>query len=114
MTAAAIALGERLRTGLNEVADRNGFGLRQTGPAQMPLIMFDDDDSHAKGYLWNSAMIKRGVYFHPWHNMFICAALTEHDVGETLLATDAALEALKKRRGTLQPHPVVKQLFGQH
>ncbi|MCI3132274.1 aminotransferase class III-fold pyridoxal phosphate-dependent enzyme [Phenylobacterium aquaticum] len=97
-----IALGERLRAGLNESATRNGFALRQTGPAQMPLIMFDDDDSHAKGYLWNSAMMKRGVYFHPWHNMFICAAMTEADIDEALNAADDAFKVVRQS-GPLGP-----------
>ena len=33
------ALGQRLRTGLDEAANRHGFALRQTGPAELPLIM---------------------------------------------------------------------------
>jgi glutamate-1-semialdehyde 2,1-aminomutase len=80
----------------------------------MPQILFEDDPDFRVGFGFAQEAIARGIYLHPWHNMFICAALTEHDVGETLLATDAALEALKKRRGTLQPHPVVKQMLGQH
>ena len=31
------ALGQRLRDGLSEAAGRNGFALRQTGPAELPL-----------------------------------------------------------------------------
>src|SRR2546425_1178510 len=37
------ALGERLRSGLHERASAAGFSLRQTGPATMPLFLFDDD-----------------------------------------------------------------------
>lgn len=97
-----IALGERLRSGLHEAATRNGFALRQTGPAQLPLIMFDDDPTSAKGYLWNNALLKRGVYFHPWHNMFICAAMTEADIDETLNAADDAFKVVKQA-GPLGP-----------
>ena len=107
-------MGRRLREGLQQQAAAHGFTLRQTGPVQMPQILFEDDPDFRVGFGFAQEAIARGIYLHPWHNMFICAALTEHDVGETLLATDAALEALKKRRGTLQPHPVVKQMFGQH
>ncbi len=97
-----IALGERLRTGLDESAARHGFALRQTGPAQMPLIMFDDDATSAKGYLWNNALLKRGVYFHPWHNMFICAAMTEADIDFALTAADDAFKVVKAA-GPLEP-----------
>ena len=97
-----IVLGERLRTGLDEVSNRHGFGLRQTGPAQMPLIMVDDDPTGAKGYFWNNALLKRGVYFHPWHNMFINTAMTEGDIDHTLQAADDAFKLLKAA-GPLEP-----------
>ncbi|USQ98256.1 aminotransferase class III-fold pyridoxal phosphate-dependent enzyme [Caulobacter sp. RL271] len=90
-----IALGERLRTGLDEVAGRHGFGLRQTGPAQLPLIMIDDDPTGAKGYFWNNALLKRGVYFHPWHNMFMTTAMTDADIDHTVEAADDAFKLLK-------------------
>ncbi|PIB91807.1 aminotransferase class III-fold pyridoxal phosphate-dependent enzyme [Caulobacter sp. FWC2] len=98
----SIALGERLREGLDAVASQNGFGLRQTGPAQMPLIMVDDDPTGAKGYFWNNALLKRGVYFHPWHNMFITTAMTDGDIDHTLQAADDAFKLLKAA-GPLEP-----------
>jgi glutamate-1-semialdehyde 2,1-aminomutase len=97
-----IALGERLRTGLDEVAGRHGFGLRQTGPAQLPLIMVDDDPTGAKGYFWNNALLKRGVYFHPWHNMFITTAMTDADIDHAIEAADDSFKLLKAA-GPLEP-----------
>lgn len=97
-----IALGQRLRAGLDEVSDRHGFGLRQTGPVQLPLIMIDEDPTGAKGYFWNNALLKRGVYFHPWHNMFINTAMTEDDIDHTLQAADDAFKLLKAA-GPLEP-----------
>jgi glutamate-1-semialdehyde 2,1-aminomutase len=97
-----IALGQRLRTGLDEVSSRHGFGLRQTGPAQLPLIMIDDDATGAKGYFWNNALLKRGVYFHPWHNMFINSAMTDGDIDHALQAADDAFKLLKAA-GPLEP-----------
>lgn len=97
-----IALGERLRTGLDEVANRQGFALRQTGPAQLPLIMVDDDPTGAKGYFWNNALLKRGVYFHPWHNMFITTAMTDADIDHAIEAADDSFKLLKAA-GPLEP-----------
>ena len=97
-----IALGERLRSGLDEVAGRHGFGLRQTGPAQLPLIMVDDDPTGAKGYFWNNALLKRGVYFHPWHNMFISTAMSEADIDHAIEAADDSFKLLKAA-GPLEP-----------
>jgi glutamate-1-semialdehyde 2,1-aminomutase len=97
-----IALGDRLRKGLDQAATQYGFGLRQTGPAQMPLIMIDDDPGSGRTYFWNSALIQRGVYFHPWHNMFICAAMTDADIDNTIdRAADAF--ALLRKAGPIEP-----------
>lgn len=90
-----IAIGDHLRAGLAESASRHGFGLRQTGPSQMPLIMLEEDADLAKGYFWCAALLRRGIYFHPWHNMFICAAMTEADVDRTVEAADGAFRDLK-------------------
>lgn len=105
-----IALGERLREGLHETASRHGFGLRQTGPAQLPLIMLDDDPTGAKSYFWNNALLKRGVYFHPWHNMFIAAAMTDADIDHTVEASDEAFKLLK----AAGPLPPVEKLAFLH
>ena len=95
-------LGLRLREGLRAASEQHGFSLRQSGPAQMPLIMFEDDPTLAKGYFWGTAMLKRGVYVHPWHNMFICAAMTEADIDEALQAADDAFKLLAAA-GPLEP-----------
>lgn len=99
------ALGERLRAGLNERASAAGFSLRQTGPVTMPLFLFDEDPDLRKGFCFSSEMLERGVYVHPWHNMFLCAAMTDADIEAFLDAADGALGALKRQSPTLQPVP---------
>ena len=99
------ALGERLRSGLAERASAAGFSLRQTGPVTMPLFLFDEDPDLRKGFCFSSAMLERGVYVHPWHNMFLCAAMTEADVEAFLDAAEGALGALKRQSPSLQPVP---------
>jgi len=96
-------LGERLRTGLAERAGAAGFGLRQTGPGTMPLFLFDDDPDLRKGFCWSSEMLSRGVYVHPWHNMFLCAAMTEADIDGALDAAEGAFGALKQQVRDLTP-----------
>lgn len=83
------AMGQRLRDGLAAQARAAGIGIRQSGPPQMPTLLFDDDPDTAKGYLFCQEALKRGVYLHPRHNMFLSTAHTEADV-------DAALEATKE------------------
>ncbi|HET6970216.1 MAG TPA: aminotransferase class III-fold pyridoxal phosphate-dependent enzyme [Phenylobacterium sp.] len=97
------ALGGQLRTGLDERARAAGFGLRQTGPAVMPLFLFDDDPDLRRGFCFSSEMLARGVYVHPWHNMFLCAAMTEADITAALDAAEAAFGALKRQVRDLAP-----------
>ena len=74
------SLGRALRNGMAAVAEKHGVGLRQTGPVTMPMFLFDDDPDLRKGYRWCSEMVSRGVYMHPFHNMFISNALTMDDI----------------------------------
>jgi glutamate-1-semialdehyde 2,1-aminomutase len=97
------ALGERLRAGLGERASAAGFGFRQTGPVTMPLFLFDDDPDLRKGFCFASEMLARGVYSHPWHNMFLCAAMTEADIEGVLDAAEGAFAALKTQGPDLAP-----------
>jgi glutamate-1-semialdehyde 2,1-aminomutase len=98
-----VALGERLRAGLAERAAVAGFGLRQTGPVQLPLFLFDEDPDLRIGFAWCSEMLKRGTYVHPWHNMFLSAAMSEADIDAALDAASGAFAVLKARRAHLPP-----------
>jgi glutamate-1-semialdehyde 2,1-aminomutase len=100
-------LASRLRDGIAKSAEAHGFGIRQTGPAQMPLILFNDDPDFRLGYGWASEMVKRGFYVHPWHNMFMCAAMTDADIDEALNAADGAFKAMNASRASLEPHPAL-------
>lgn len=104
-------LGEQLRAGLAAVAERQGFGFRQTGPVQMPLFLFDDDPDLRRGFCWSSEMLERRVYVHPWHNMFLCAALTESDIDFVIQAAEGAFAALRARLPALQPHERIRALM---
>jgi glutamate-1-semialdehyde 2,1-aminomutase len=88
------SLGHALRGGMAAISDKHGVGLRQTGPVTMPMFLFDDDPEQRKGYRFCAEMVSRGVYMHPFHNMFISDALTMDDVKQTLEAADGACRAL--------------------
>lgn len=104
-----ITCGQRLRDGLQQQAASHGFTLKQTGPVQMPQIFFDDDPDFRVGYAWTTEALKRGVYLHPYHNMFLSAAHTLDDIAKVLEFTDDAFAAVKARRGSLEPHPILVQ-----
>jgi len=106
-----IAIGNQLRTGLHAAAEAHGFQLRQTGPVQMPQILFADDPDFRIGFAWAQAMLGQGIYVHPWHNMFLCAAMTSADVNTTIDSADTAFTQVKSRRALLQPHPTLQAFF---
>jgi glutamate-1-semialdehyde 2,1-aminomutase len=48
----------------------HGVKLRQSGPVQTPLILFDDDPNFEKGNAFCAAAVATRVYLHPRHSMF--------------------------------------------
>ncbi|WP_199553392.1 aminotransferase class III-fold pyridoxal phosphate-dependent enzyme [Sandaracinobacteroides hominis] len=104
-------LGNRLRRGLDTSAARHGFSLKQTGPVQMPQILHAEDPDFARGFAFAEEMLARGIYLHPWHNMFLNAAMTETDIDQVIAAADDAFPALRERLSTLAPHPGVVALM---
>ena len=82
--------------GLDQQARAHGFSLRQTGPVQMPQVLFDDDEKLVRGNFFVAQAAQRGVLLHPWHNMFLCLAHSEDDITRTLQVTDQAFAALRK------------------
>ena len=98
-----VAAAEALRAGIARQAEACGIAIRQTGPAQMPLILFEDDADMRKGSFWTGTAARLGVYLHPYHNMFLSAAVTPEDVEQTLAVTNEAFTLLKKSLPTLPP-----------
>jgi len=90
-------VGQMLRDGLAEQAKHCGVGIRQTGPVQMPLVLFDDDVDFERGNLFTATALRHGVYLHPWHNMFLSAAHSEDDIALALQGTRHAFEAVARR-----------------
>jgi len=92
-------LGQRLRDGLAAQAKAHGQVLHQTGPAQMPQILFANDKDAERGRLFTLEALRGGAYLHPQHNMFLSTAHTEADIDKALQATDGAMAAVKKSFG---------------
>lgn len=91
--------GARLRAGLAEQSERHGFRLIQSGPPQMPLVQFEGDKDAALGEAFCQEALRRGVYMHHRHNMFLSTAHRDADIDAALDATDGAFAALAKARG---------------
>jgi glutamate-1-semialdehyde 2,1-aminomutase len=91
--------GERFRRGLQAQAESRGIKLRQTGPVQMPVVLFDDDPDVAKGKFFCVEALKRGIYLHPVHTMFMSCAHSDAVIDRALEATDAAMAAVAAKFG---------------
>ena len=68
--------------------------------ARVAMVLFDDDPEFQKGVLFVTEAVERGVYLHPFHNMFLCAAHTRDEVATALERTDEAFGAVRRALGT--------------
>ena len=82
-------MGERLREGLAERARHHGLAIDQSGPVQMPTLLFDNDPEWRRGFAFCAEALRHGAYLHPKHNMFLSCAHTEADIDAVLNAADA-------------------------
>lgn len=88
-----VRMGTLLREGLHELSMKAGLPLRQTGPVQMPMVLFENDSAFGKANAFCAAALRAGVYFHPKHNMFLSAAHTEADIEIALKAAEKGFAA---------------------
>lgn len=96
-----VLLGDRLRDGLTDVAGKHDFDMRQTGPSQMPMVLFNDDQGVHDGELGNAfvaGMMSRGIYIHPYHNLFINAAMSQADIDFTIESADEVLASILRQK----------------
>lgn len=91
-------LGETFRTGVEQQARSYKIDVCQSGPAQMPLILFTDDsiENKERGNFFTNEAVKLGLYLHPRHNMFFNGGHTDDDIQQALQITDQAFDALKQ------------------
>ena len=68
-------------------------------PCRCRRCCLRDDIDLILGHAWTAEALARGVYLHPCHNMFLCAALTDQDMRTSLERTDDAFRALRRRCG---------------
>jgi len=90
------AMGMRLREGLARLADSQGIAIRQSGPPQMPLMLFDDDEDVRKGRTFCATALRHGAFFHPQHNMFLSSAHRAADIDAALDAASYGFKAVRE------------------
>ena len=87
--------GTQLVEGMLELGLRYGIPLQASGPAAMPYVRVADDHSFRKQQALCAAATQNGLYLHPHHNWFLCAAHTREVIDESLQRFEVALQGLK-------------------
>jgi glutamate-1-semialdehyde 2,1-aminomutase len=91
--------GTRFREGMDQQARSLGLAITQSGPPAIPFLTFNNDEDWERSRLWAGECARRGVFVAPYHNWFLCAAHSEADIDEALVATEAAFKVVKDRFG---------------
>jgi glutamate-1-semialdehyde 2,1-aminomutase len=97
------AMGLRLREGVATLANQHGIAIRQSGPPQMPLILFEADPEVRKGRAFCSAALRHGAFFHPQHNMFLSSAHRSADIDAALEAASHGFKAVLELDARIDP-----------
>lgn len=110
----AQTMGERLCTGLVELARANGLDVHVSGPPAMPFMTFASErnlDATANGSSYGNLYrsqhftrecLARGLFVHPYHNWFVSAALTPADVDQALAIAAQAFTSVRDAFGAQQ------------
>ncbi len=84
------SMGQRLADGLVEAAGAHGIEAVVSGPPAIPFLTFPQCRSLHWNQWFSVEMAKRGVFFHPHHNWFLCAAHQPAEIDATLAAAREA------------------------
>nr|MBP7604710.1 glutamate-1-semialdehyde 2,1-aminomutase [Spirochaetota bacterium] len=85
-------LGKKLMKGMADAAAAEGVKVTMSGPPAMPYMNFADDPMFEKNRYFCGEAARRGIFLHPHHNWFVCAAMEEADIKKTL---DVSAECFK-------------------
>ena len=91
--------GAALREGLVAAGERHGVPVRYTGADAMPFLSFHGETNFLRSQLWCREMVARGVFVHPHHNWFLCAAHGPAEIAEVLTAAGGAFAAVRAEFG---------------
>ena len=85
--------------GLADAANAEGIKVKLSGPPAMPYMTFDNDIGHENNRYFCGEASRRGIFFHPHHNWFVCAALTDEDIRKTLDVAAQCFKLTKEKFG---------------
>ncbi len=86
--------GQRLMDGLVRLGAEAGYPVRPSGPPAMPFMTFEGDRDLRRARAFAKLSAAQGIFFHPHHNWFVCAAHRDQDIDETLERAARVFRAL--------------------
>ncbi|MDP2853771.1 MAG: aminotransferase class III-fold pyridoxal phosphate-dependent enzyme [Smithellaceae bacterium] len=92
-------MGTLLMEGLTDAANAEGIKVNLTGPPAMPFMTFADDPLFETNRFFCGQAARRGIFFHPHHNWFVCAAMKESDIRQTIDVASVCFKLTKKQIG---------------
>ena len=92
-------MGTLLMDGLKDAANAEGVQVNLTGPPAMPYMTFANDPLFETNRFFCGQAARRGIFFHPHHNWFVCAAMQESDIRQTIDVASACFKLTKEKIG---------------
>ena len=91
------SMGDLLKEGLENIANRFNIPIKISGPAGMPYLRFLDDKSGEcdRALFFAKESCKRGALFHPFHNWCLTYSHQESHILETINIAEDAFSRLK-------------------
>jgi glutamate-1-semialdehyde 2,1-aminomutase len=91
-------LGQKLIHGLRQAALEHGFKMRFSGPPAMPFMRFAGEKNFFQLQKFCALAAAEGVFLHPHHNWFLCAAHTAIDIDHAIEAATRAFARLANEK----------------
>jgi glutamate-1-semialdehyde 2,1-aminomutase len=92
-------MGTMFMNGLADAAAAAGVKVSVTGPPAMPYMTFADDPLFETNRFFCGEAARRGIFLHPHHNWFVCAAMQEADIQKTLDVASVCFKLTREKIG---------------
>ena len=86
--------GKRFAEGMERLSRKHRVPLQFSGPAAAPFFRFENDPGFQLQEDFCAAIMRKGVFLHPHHNSFLCAAHNEEVIDSALTKAEQALSEI--------------------
>tara|TARA_B110000285_G_scaffold227930_1_gene290042 strand:- start:5013 stop:6254 length:1242 start_codon:yes stop_codon:yes gene_type:complete len=90
--------GTQLIEGMLAIGKANSLELQASGPSAMPYVRVANDPSFRQQQHLCAVAARNGLFLHPHHNWFLCAAHTSEVIQETLERFESAVKEITREQ----------------